>query len=187
MSKTPASLGDSKIRYKLVQEVHPLPDSRKGLIGSVEQILNTGGVQKLVIEMNHPIRVDRLVSASNIIEPEELPEEDLLSAIRNGEVIEFQDASKNPFETLFRAFQYLSKRKVRASTILIHKMSELNSWLGLTKFEHLEDLFGIELHESNGVADQTALIVASDPEDFNVITLTLKVDLHNETVHGKGT
>ncbi len=185
----PPSLGDLKPTFIKVQETHDLPSSRKELVAKVVHLIEGGGVHKLVVEYGRPIRIDRYVPASD--SPEEAPEvpdSDIMSAIRNGEVIEFPIITANPFFDLFKVFAILTKKNLRASLMLVHHLDELDSWLGLDKLTHLEELFGIEVRQSPGVEPESLLVVASDINDPTVVSATIRLFMEkpNEANRGKG-
>lgn len=184
----PPSLGDLKPTYVRVQETHPLPDNRKGVVAKFEQILDLGGVQKVIVELGHPIRVDRLIVAASAPEEAQVPDDDILSAIRNQEVLEFPPG-KSAFEDLFKAFRLLANKKLQPALFLVHSLDELDSWLELEKFTHLRELYDVEVRQSPGVEEGTLLFIASDLEDIGAVALTLKMSMEtdNEAPSGKGT
>lgn len=165
MAAKPASLGDSKVPYRRIQETFELPENRKGVVAKFESILDSGGVQKVTIELGHPIKVERLVKASDSGDVEELPDDDWMNAARNGELTELPPSDKGPYAYLFQAFHLLSQRRLRARIIMVHGVSEVKSWLGLDSFIDIRELFGVEVRSHPEVPDHTALVIASNPDD----------------------
>lgn len=185
----PPSLGDLKPTFVKVQETHDLPGTRKELVSKVVSLIEGGGVHKLTVEYGRPIRVDRYVAASDGPKEEpEVPDNDIMSAIRNGEVIEYPITTGNPFFDLFKLFAILTKKNLRASLVLVHHLDELDTWLGLEKLTHLEELFGVEVRQSPGVENNSLLLVASDINDPSVVAATIRVFMEkaNEANRGEG-
>jgi hypothetical protein len=175
MATRPASIGDSKTPLKRIQEVFDLPDTRAGVVAKFERILESGGVQKIVIELGHPIRVERLVKASDAPDVEELRDDDWLNAVRNGELQEFDPAGVSPYVYLFRAFHLLSQKRLKARIILIHSTKELKEWMGLDSFIDVRELFGVEVLEHPDVPDQTAILISSNPDETDVPVFSLRL------------
>ena len=175
MPARPASIGDSKAALKRIQEVFELPDTRSGVVSKFERILESGGVQKITIELGHPIKVERLVKASDAPEVEELQDDDWLNAVRNGELQELDPAGKDPFVYLFQAFHLLSQKRLKARIILIHSAKELKEWMGLDSFLDVRELFGVEVREHPDVPDQTAILISSNPDESDVPTFSLRL------------
>lgn len=171
----PPSLGDLKPVHVRVKEIHDLPNNRKGIVARFSQILESGGVQKVVVEMGQPIRVERLVLASDAPEEDVVPEDDILAIIRNHEVIEISTKPGAPFKDLFQVFALLTRRHLRASLVLVHHLDELDAWLELPKLTHLEELYGVEVRQSAGVEPETLLVVAADLNDEAEVVLTFKL------------
>lgn len=178
----PTSLGDSKAQYKRVQENFDLPDSRAGIVSKFERILDSGGVQRIVVELGHPIKVDRLVKSNEGPDIEELPDDDWMDAVRNGEVQEFSPTGKNPYAYLFQAFHMLSQKRMRARIVLIHSIAELKAWLGLEAFIDVRELFGVEVRAHPEVPEQAGIIISTSPDapDSEVFSMRLAFDKPKE-------
>lgn len=178
----PPSLGDQKQAVVRIQETHELPVGRKAIVGKFEQILSTGGIQKVVVEVGKPIRVDRFVSAAEA--PKELPpppEDDLLSAIRNSEIIEFSNTTGEPYRDLFKAFYLLTRKKCVPYAILVNTLDQLDTWLDLEKLTHLEELFAVEVRPSPAVEANVLLLAAGTREEPDVISTTIKLYMDKGT------
>lgn len=171
------SLGDSSASMRKIQESFPLPNSRKELIVAFERILNLGGVQKVVVELSAPIKVTRLMMAPPDTEevPEEIQDDDIVSAARNAEMEEFFfTETLSPFEYLFRAFHQLSSRKLRARTVVVNNLPALKTWL---KTQYVSEVFGVEVRAHKEIPDGIMLLVAASADDLETITFSLKLEM----------
>jgi hypothetical protein len=174
-SKAP-SLGDeAEVKFQKVVENIDLPTGRKAILLAIEKILNGGGVQKLTIEREHPIKVVRLVRADDITYvPSELVEDDVMAAVRNKEIKEFVlEQPIRSFEYLSRAFNVLSGHGLRVQMVYIHKLSEIQAWLKTASVT--THLFGAELVEHEDIPDFVILLVATRPDDPEEVVLSLKI------------
>lgn len=175
MPARPASIGDSKVALKRIQEVFELPDTRSGVVSKFERILDSGGVQKVIIELGHPIKVERLVKASDAPEVEELQDDDWLNSVRNGELQELDPSGSEPFLYLFQAFHLLSQKRLKARIFLIHSTKELKEWLGLDSFLDVRELYGVEVKEHPDVPDNTAILISANQDESDVPTFSLRL------------
>lgn len=178
MASKPIGLGEAKISLKRVQETFDLPEDREGIVARFQNILSKGGVQKVVVEIGHPIKVDRLVRAGESIgEAQELPDDDLMSAIRNGELTDFPQSTPNAFAYLFQAFHMLGQKRLKPKTFIVHNTDELKKWLQLDAYIDVRELFGVEVITHPEVPDFTALLVASNPDESDAGTYALRLTL----------
>lgn len=168
------SLGDSK-PLKRIQQTFPLPNSRTEIVSKISNILETGGVQKVVVELGQPIKVDRLVpAAANIEEPVELRDDDWMSAIRNGELVDAPESS-DVGKYVFQSFFLLSQKSAKARILMVHRKSELRSWLKLDPMLDIHSFFGVEVQESQHVPENTAVLVGVDPDDDLVPVVAVRL------------
>jgi hypothetical protein len=193
MASKPAGLGDVKVALKRVQDTFDLPDNRQGIVARFESILGMGGVQKVVVELGHPIKVDRLVKAGEGQgEAKELPDDDLMNAVRNGELVDFPQSIPNQFAYLFQAFYMLGQKRLRPRTFIVHSLDELKKWLQLDAFMDVRELYGVEVIAHPEVPDYTGLLVASNPDESDAGTFALRLTLElpkeksSEANRGKG-
>lgn len=171
------SLGDSSAQMQKVQETFPLPGNRKELVIAFERILNLGGVQKVVVDRTAPIKVTRLVmappSAGEV--PEELQDDDIVSAARNVEMEEFSFIENlSPFEYLYHAFHTLSLRKLKARTMVVASITALQKWL---KANYVSEVYGIEVREHKEIPEGVLLLVATGADDPETIVFSLKLEM----------
>ncbi len=193
MAPKPVGLGDVKVQLKRVQETFDLPDNRQGIVARFENILTLGGVQKVVVELGHPIKVDRLIKAGEDVgEAKELPDDDLMNAVRNGELVDFPQTIPNQFAYLFQAFHMLGQKRLKPRTFIIHSTDELKKWLQLDAYIDVRELFGVEVIAHPEVPDYTALLVASNQDESDAGTYALRLTLElpkektSEANRGKG-
>lgn len=145
----PVGLGDStkKAEYVITKEEYPLPDTRKGIIDLFTNVLQVGGVQKVVVELKKPMEVYRAVPKDEAQGPTDSPEDDLyLQVTEQSEIHEF-NFSSNPtsHEHLFRAFSWMSARHLKPKAILAHSDRELRKWLEVDEVFPLEEVYGVEV------------------------------------------
>lgn len=163
-------------RFTSIVEKFPIPETggRRALVSTVEGIIKLNGVQKIVIELNKPIIVTRLVDGSQEV-PQELVNDDIMSAARNAEIQEFLSQDNElQFKYLYRAFSKLSEKRLQPKVFLTHKLKELEDWLNL-ELTSLE-LFGVEVLEHLELPEDTMLLIASTFNDPDMVTFSLKLD-----------
>lgn len=174
------SLGDSpSISMMKVQETFPLPKSRKEIVTAFEHILNLGAVHKVVVELGSPIKVTRLVKPPTESEevPEELQDDDVVSAARNAEMDDFFLDGLGPTDYLLRAFFALSERKLRAKSIVVNNLPALRSWLGLAKGFDVSEVFGVGTVAHKEIPDGVLLLVASPVDDVDLVAFSLRLEM----------
>lgn len=190
MAPKPVGLGDVKVALKRVQETFDLPDNRQGIVARFENILTLGGVQKVVVELGHPIKVDRLVKAGDAGEATDLQDDDWMNAVRNGELEEYVPTTKNQYQYLFYAFQTLSQKRLRARILMVHSVQELKTWLGLDSFIDVQELFGVEVKAHPEVPDQTGILIAVNPNESDAVAFSMRLlfekEKPDEANRGKG-
>lgn len=174
------SLGDSLSSMKKVQETFPLPKSRKEIVTAFERILNLGGVHRVIVELGSPIKVVRLATAGEDV-PEELQDDDLVSAARNAPMEEFVfSESLLPTNYLLRAFSFLSHRHLKAKAAIVNSYAPLSEWLGVDKTFDVSTLFGVDVKTHKEIPDGVLLMVATSADDPEVVTFSLKLEMSKE-------
>jgi len=170
-------------RWKIQKEMVPLPKDRKEVVKSIGDLLDAGKVQKLVVQVGEPIRVERLVPRDpNDDSPVELAEDDYVSAARNGllEELEIGD-DVYALEALFQAFSVLSGHGARAVTIIFHSQVEMASWLGFDgPARNVREIFGATIRFSPEIPDDTALLAGNADQDdpFIIVTHSVKIPIN---------
>jgi hypothetical protein len=180
MSSVP-SIGDSPtIPLKKVQESFPLPKTRKEVVAAFERILNLGGVHRVVVELGAPIKVVRVAEAGAEV-PEELQDDDLVSAARNAPMEEFV-FSENilPTNYLFRAFHLLTQRRLKATSMVVNSYASMKEWLAVDKTFDVSEVFGIPVKTHKEIPDGVLLVVAAPLDDPEVVTFSLRLEMSQE-------
>ena len=181
MANIPAGIGDeSRAEFALAREEHPLPATRKELIARIETLLSLGGVQKLVVELGRPIRLDRMVDKGSLAgAPIEAPPDDLLSQIRNGEMQEMTTmGSWSPYQVLFFAFHTVATRKLKPAAIFCRDFGLMRKWLKLDNNFDLTTIFGIDAIRSMDMPDDAFILAAVSYDETNTeATLGLRVPM----------
>lgn len=178
------SLGDSpSVSLAKIQETFPLPKSRKEMVTAFEHILSLGGVQRVVVEFGAPIKVTRLVKPPTESEevPEELQDDDVMSAARNAEMEDFFIEGLVPTDYLLRAFFSLSGRKLKAKALLVNNLPALREWLGLAKGFDVSEVFGVGTVTHKEIPDGVLLLVASPVDDVDLVAFSLRLEMEKKS------
>lgn len=178
------SLGDSpSVPMVKIHETFPLPKSRKELVTAFEHILNLGAVSKVVVELGSPIKVTRLVKTPTESDevPEELQDDDIVSAARNAEMEDFFIADLLPANYLLQAFHVLSKKKLKAKTMVVNNLQALRSWLELGKGFDVSEIFGVGTVSHKEIPDGVLLLVASPADDVDLVSFSLRLEMEKKT------
>jgi hypothetical protein len=171
---------------KVVVENLPLPSGRKEIVAAIERALNLGGVIRLLLEYNKPLKVWRNVRKDEMPEaPEELVDSDILSAARNAEMEDLairQSYGKeieklSGLEVLLHAFSTLSRRKLKPRALMIHLPGELRAWLKVDANFDVSELFGVEVITHKQVPDNVALLVATTWDDPDTVVYSLRLEM----------
>lgn len=172
----PASLGDEKgAQFRIIADERPLPNNRKEIISSVESILGLGGVQKLVIELHKPIKFFRAVVGDVNEIPSEILDDEEFANVRNAEIQEFLNITTiSTHEHIFKGFQYLTQKRLKARSFLYNSPLILRSALGLDAHTAITELFGVNAIQSDEVpADVLLLSATRYGEEEIVFTLRM--------------
>lgn len=174
------SIGDNSpvTTLKKFQETFPLPKTRKEVVTAFERILNLGGVHKVVVELGSPIKVVRMGNAGEDV-PDELQDEDLVSAARNAPMEEFV-FSENllPTNYLFRAFHLLSQRRLKARAMVVNSFPQFREWLGVDKAFDLSEVFGVVATTHKEIPDGVLLLVAGPVDEEDLVSFSLRLELN---------
>lgn len=183
------SLSD-KAPLKRIRETFDRPKDRDDLIASISRILSLGKVQKLVVEVNQPIRAERLVPQDQEV-PEDMKDleeghDDWMNIVRNGKLEDFPNRGMSSFQYLFNIFNLVAQKRLKPKIILVHALGEVRSWLELGAFVELTSLFGVEIATHPQVPDDTATLITEDPDDADaeVYCMRLVFDKPKEKPHG---
>jgi hypothetical protein len=182
VTKSPG-LGESKKDDNvLTKEQYPLPDSRKGIIDAIVDILSRGGVQKLVVEVKKPIEAFRLVSKAELNAPQEIPPDELMLAVRNAPMQDFNFKTELPAtDHLFRAFAWVSSKGYRPRALMAHSEEELRAWFDVDEMFPLDEVFGVETKIDAGIPEQTAVLVAVSPGMQDHVATSLRISMNINT------
>lgn len=173
----PASLGEEDgPRYRMVSDQRPLPKSREEIVSAFEAILALGRVQKVTVELGKPMKYVRAVTGNDDI-PQEIMDTEEFSSVRNAEIQEFLNISNiSLFEYLFRAFQFLTQKRLKARSFLMSSggLSSLKEALGLGSQSALPELFGVGLVQHDEIPPDVLLLSATRHGEEE-INLTLRM------------
>jgi hypothetical protein len=181
MPKQPASLGDEEpAKFKLIQETFPPPKNRKELLRSIEQILQGGGVQKLLLKVGDPIRVTRAIKDEGTSDaaPQELQMDDVLEVALNVPMEEFlPETGISPYEYIFQGFVRLGAKQIDGVRLLprmfiTKQMGPLMKWL---RVKSLTDICGVEVQEHKEMPENSLLFVGANATEVDEIRFSLKM------------
>ncbi|TXH09036.1 MAG: hypothetical protein E6R04_09145 [Spirochaetes bacterium] len=181
MPNLPA-IGDSRSKLQRIRQLFDLPLDRDSILKRFQSILELGGVQKVVVEIGHPIKVERLIRPGDE-SPQELPEESDFGLAMSSEVVEhLMEADQNAFSYLFSAFQFISGRKSRPRSILVADMKALKKWLSVPSMVVLSEVFGVPVRVETQVPEDVLLLIAEDVESEGggVFSIRLVMDFQKE-------
>lgn len=165
-----------------------LPPTRRDIVATVERLLNEGGVQKLVVEVNRPIQVTRLVDVSTALPPEETPPDDLWGQIRNGRMEEMKPKpGMDAYRLLFSAFQSITTRKLKPKILFAHSAAQLRAWLGVDGMFPIDMIFGIETATQPGIPEDAVILAGTSYDELdptNTLGIRIPVDQADAKVVG---
>jgi len=167
---------------RTVNETFPLPPTRRELLASIEHILETGGVQKLNLQIGRDIQVTRTVVSDSEIghnPPEPLQDEDMLDAARNQKMVSFAMTTTpplSPYQYMHEAFHHLSQKRMTAIGIIVNSNEVLEEWL--ERKSDFTEFFGVPVYHSNQVPRDALLFVAANIEDPQTVVYTLRLELN---------
>jgi len=178
----PPSIGDSKTKFQRIRQMYDLPTDRESIVKRVQSILELGGVQKLSIELGHPIQVERLIKPGAET-PQELPEESEFARAMSSEITDLPVDGLDPFTYLFSAFQTISAKQMRAVVFLVADTNVVKKWLSLPSMVVLTELFGVRVHVESQVPRDVILMVAEELDTDSPSTLSVRLVM--DDVKGK--
>lgn len=173
------SLGETeKSELVLTRFEVDLPASRQEIISTIESILVKGGVQKVVVEIGHPIQVTRLVDKASISAPQEELPDDFWNQVRNSRIEEL-DTSRydNGYVYLFHAFALLMIRKLKPKMLFCHDHEQLRKWLKLKDIFPVDHIYGTETAPRADVPEDAVILAATSYDEVEVLGIRIPVDI----------
>jgi hypothetical protein len=152
-----------------VTESVPLPTNRKDLVQLFQKILELGRVQKVIVEIGHPVLFKRLVAEEDITE-ETMKEWDPLDEVRAGDLSELPAADLSPMETAMAAFGLLEENQAIPSALLVGDEPAFRKWFGLKT----NSFFGLQVMPSQGLMAESAILAGVDPEEPDNIKFSVR-------------
>jgi hypothetical protein len=147
------------------------------VVTAFERILNLGGVQKVTIELGLPIKVVRLAESGPEV-PEDIQDDDLVSAARNAPMEEFVFPEELPPTVyLFRAFRLLSSKRLRGKGMVVNSLTTLREWFRVDADFDLSEVFGVPVTVHKEIPDGALLFVASPIDDADLVSFSLRLEL----------
>lgn len=177
---TTRGLGDDAVPdVVVVREEYPLPGTRKEIVDLIFSVLSGGGVQRLIVALKEPMQVFRAVPKGDARVPQEIPPDELLLAARYAEMHEFNFAQELPaHEHLFRAFAWMTARRLKPRALLVSSTKELRRWLEVDDLFDLTEVFGLEVKEDPEVPEDTALFLGIVPGIQDRVSASLRLSMN---------
>jgi len=182
MAKPPSIGEEQGVPLILAREEYPLPKTRKEVLVAIETILQAGGVQELLVRIDQPILVKRLVvptGMENEEEEEASPEaEDLYAKARNAriETLKIPEAW-SPFETIFQAFAAAKRGKLVPKVFMSGSHARLRDWFGFDTDGDVSSLCGVECVEHLELPAETLLLLEASPLDPEGVAASLRMEI----------
>lgn len=173
---SPRGLGEGASgTFVLERQLVPLPADRQELIKTFSDIVNAGGVMRVLVQVGQPIEVQRYVRvAQEAPQLEEDPSDDLLDRVRNGEMRELKEDERLPAGTLLLlAFHELDKEELNAAALYVRSRVALKKWLGVGQAFNASRVYGIPVHENKDLPEDAVILVGSSDE--NVLGIRVPV------------
>lgn len=169
LTRAPLTKDNSALR----REEYEMPNARSGISSMVQDMLERGGVQRIIIEVGHPLRVDRWVAkdAVDAAMDSDMPVPDSaglnlyrVAISEDGELeeVELPDESVDypPVTLLLHAFQQIGERGNKSLAIYANNEKGFRRWLKLQKGFFLKTVFGVEVRFQNDVPEDTIILVS---------------------------
>jgi len=126
---------------------------------AVVDALNEGGVQKLLIEVGKPIKLERLVKRTADDPEVNVRIDNPYEAAKYSKMDELEiDDDQSYLMKLFMASAMLSSNGCRPVFLITSSLSNLRKRLGISRFVPVETVFGIESIEEVEVPEETDLL-----------------------------
>jgi hypothetical protein len=169
--------------FSAVTETFPMPPTRKDRVAALDTIMNSGGVQRLSIELGKGIRVLRLVKDELEKLPKDMADDTTMASIRNVEMLvsPWLD-SESILRRVFNAFKMLQLKGAKPFAFVTNSVSALETSVE-SMLDGKDAMFGIPVIAHKSVPDDVLLLVGAHPDDLDEITLSIKID----TYQPKGT
>lgn len=177
-----ANVGIGDEKYVLLRETVALPKSRAEIVHMVRAELNKGGIRKMIIELDEPVRIIRAVTSDSVEARalSDLPDLDLIDSVRNAPVEGLPTAGKKElaYREAFMAFDVLARKHVQPRAFLAHQFSVIRNWLGLSKETDVTRIFGLPVRTSPAIDndDHIILVGTSDDPDEVVLSIVIQVN-----------
>ena len=157
----------------LKREEHPLPEGRSAIATTIQNLLDRGGVQRIIVEVDKPIRIDRWVpkdpNDQTMDKDMPVPETAGLSLFRlatseEGELADLEDADEEatPEECLFLAFQQAGDCGYRPLAIYANNEKSFRKWLKKPRGFFMKTILGVEMRYQTDVPEDTIMLIAGE-------------------------
>lgn len=175
------------------REEHQLPSSTDGIVALVSSVLSQPGkVFKIVIDSDHGVTVYRERGTTDDLGEDATT---LDAALRNSEIVEYENVGGNPFEKLVDMFYILHGERMHPVTWVSGNSQNnlLSHWLTLGErglpvaAKHGEEILGVPLLRIPTLPEDVLILCGApfSDADYKDVTIGVKtsVELRSEPSH----
>lgn len=164
--------------FSAVTEMFPMPPTRKDRVSALDTIMNSGGVQRISIELGKGIRVLRLVKDELEQLPKDVTDDTVMASVRNVEMLVLPVLdSEASLRRLLNAFKLLRAKGAKPHSFVTNSTAMLSACIE-SDFDGEEALFCVPVTVHKSIPDDVLLLVGSHPEDPDEITVSVKIDMY---------
>lgn len=186
MTQTPPKQSLSTIlatgKFKVGVEQIELPRGSEGrvdrpkLLELIGQSLGLGRVQKITIEADKPVQIERLVPMEANVPTKSARA--LLDAARNADMQELTvKKGTDNLRSFFNAYTIINNQGLKPIAVIVNSIADFKIWLGIPKAVLVTKFYGVELLEDPEMPSFAALVAAATDDDPNSVVYSLRVPL----------
>ena len=166
--------------YILQLDTLPMPPTRQDRLTAIGSILDSGGVQKLTIEVGKGIKALRWVKDELEGIPQEVLSDHVLAATRNCEMEECSvDDNPSPLSLLFRGFSMVSKKGLQPIKVAVRSFTQFRKWAGIDPLADTGEVFCVPIIQSGSVPENVVLIIAANRADPEEVEYSVRLDMED--------
>lgn len=167
----------SKSNQSMKVEKYPLPGNVEGIVSLVREILIAGGVQRLEIDINLPIRVVRQAQEDDATFEE--VDIGLGGTLRQIDIVEYYSEGATPFQVVVDMMQLIHNESRHPICWVTGSISELPKWMEWKERgmpNSTGALFGLPVRQVQDIPEDVLILCGSEYQsaDDNEVTLAVK-------------
>lgn len=183
----------NKSNFHIRKEKYPCPDTVDGICSMVREILSGGMVQKLELDLDGPIRVQRAVEVEDpdLVEPHM----DWDGALRNVDMIEYYSEGASAYQVVIDVMQVMQKERLNATCWVGGAGGEelLDRWFEFRERgmpTGAELILGRPVHRLKSLPEETLILCGSkypdaDPDEIS-LAIKFAMELRRSHEHPSG-